>query len=126
MGGNSSSQFYYAKFETPQQFAVVRINDRPAYLDCADCGAKEPLIGGIEMDASGHIAVIRLENGLFKCAAFCVPCFTRRWEENERNLLSGCQGQGEHAAVSGDSLVATFQVDRGEGGNGESDRRLFE
>ena len=103
MNAQSPSRFFYARFETPKQFAVVRVNGQPSYLDCADCGAKEPMIGGITLDAWGQIAVIPTGNGLFVYAAYCVACFAKRWEENERRMPPDVPG--EHIRVSGVTLL---------------------
>jgi hypothetical protein len=63
-------------------------NEQPFYFNCADCGAKEPVIAGFA--GSGptfhEVALMPIEgSALVKTAMFCAPCFAKRLAENKPN-----------------------------------------
>ncbi|GIK40443.1 MAG: hypothetical protein BroJett011_42760 [Chloroflexota bacterium] len=95
--------FFYLKLVTPQQFALGQCNGEPVYLDCADCGAQEPIIGGMLVDRAYQIALVSLENGPSKPAVYCQLCFDIRWQQNEQQLLP--TETRAHIQVTGATLL---------------------
>lgn len=85
------SKFHYARLVTPQRLSLGKDGDDDIFVSCAQCGKPSAVIHGQIKSEDGHVAIIKLGNGItFRQCCFCEECFER--------LLAGERvGNEEHA-----------------------------
>lgn len=85
------SKFNLYKLEAPAKWRAGYSGAALAeiYFSCGDCGKRDCDMGGYMATEPAFTAIAVLENnGVASLAIFCVECFDKRWQENERRLAS--------------------------------------
>jgi len=83
------TQLYLKKCLEPKQFQMGSANDHAIYLDCAGCGAKEPVIHGFITNIENPVTTLDLVavpisgSHLIKAAVYCEKCWAPIWEKKE-------------------------------------------